>query len=132
MNMHMYTVVTIKCTQLLSSLSVDCLSEFVKTSFVNAAGARNEQTAHTVIDCKNVCLDDDGCPAFDFDHRHNRCWLHTYATFRRPLRPHPNLDNYKRTKGCKMSGKYSVNSVLRGTDNSMDFLMYRSATSKTA
>ena len=130
MHMRMYTVVTIKCTQLLSSLSVDCLSEFVKSNFVHAAEGKFHPTAHTVIDCKNVCLDDDGCGGFDFRNSDNVCWLHTYANIR-PLLPYTSLNNYKRTKSCKMSGMYSRNSVLRATDNSIDLRMYRSAISKT-
>ena len=129
--MRMYTVVTKTFTQLLSFLSVDCLSEFVKSNHVHAAEAKYNPTAHSVIDCKNVCLDDDGCGGFDFRNSDNVCWLHTYETIR-PLLTYNDLDNYKRTKSCKISGMCSRNSVLRGTDNSMDLRMYRSAMCKTA
>lgn len=126
----MYTVVTIKCTQLLSSLSVGCLSEFVKSLYLHSYGSKWNPTAHTVIDCKNDCLNDDGCGGFEFG-KPNICWQHTYATIIKPLKPYSSLDNYKRTKACKISGMYSRNSALRGTDNYMDSRMYRSAISKT-
>ena len=126
----MYTVVTIKCTQLLSSLSVGCLSEFVKSLYLHSYGSKWNPTAHTVIDCKNDCLNDDGCGGFEFGEP-NACWLYPYTTIRRPLWPLKPLFQYKRTKACKISGMYSRNSALRGTDNYMDSRMYRSAISKT-
>jgi len=128
MHTHVYTVVIVKCTQLLSSLSADCLTQFVKSSRSHAAGANNNPTARNIIDCKNACLNNDGCVGFDFDNTNNGCWLHTSAIIR-PLQPSTTMDNYKRTEGCKMSGKYSHSLVRRSNWEWFELRTCRSAVS---
>jgi len=73
----------------------------MKTTRANANGAQKDPTARSVADCKQACLNKDGCAGFDFDHAFNYCWLHTSATIR-PLVYKEMTDNYKLTDSCNM------------------------------
>ena len=104
-----YMVINSKCPHLLSSLSADCLKEFVKSDRARALGAHLNSTAHTVPACSRACLDKNGCAGFDFDNKRQSCWLHTSATIR-PLIYSTVVDNYKLTESCKMKSRmYSCN-----------------------
>ena len=95
-----YTVINVKCPQLLSSLSADCLLEFVKYSRSRARGAHRDSTAHSYWACSIVCHAKNECAGFDFDNRQQVCWLHTSATIR-PLIHATDADNYKLSLNCK-------------------------------
>ena len=126
---QLHAVVNVKCAHVLSNLSADCLTEFVKSAHTKAMGGKYNEAAHNIVDCKQACLDTVECGGFDFDVKRNNCWLHTSATIR-PLVNSTENYNYKRTDSCK-TGMCSSN-VFVAIYNSVETRLCRSYISRNA
>jgi len=103
----LYTVINVKCPQLLSSLSADCTTEFVRSPRKYGRGRAVDGVVSSIADCARACVNTRNCLGFEFDKSLKQpCSVYHPMEYLIILQDSDNGENYKLTERCTQMSYY--------------------------